>query len=661
MNPTLCLAFDLLAKSAGTLLLAFAVQRLWPRVAASRRCLVWFAAFTIVGLLPLTRFAQPLWAWHWPEKPVSAVVQTVPLITDSAEVNTDNVQSQLSAPGWRTDLSLTEALGLLWLAGAILVLALRASGSLQLRRLEKQSRPVTDKRILALAAELAAEAGVRRVIDLRESGEAAVPLTWGWRKPVLVLPAASRQWSHAELEAALRHELGHIRHGDALTRWLMCVVCALQWPNVVVWLAARAWRTAQEQACDDLVVAAGSGTEAYAMQLLNAASAVQVSGLIRVPAMAMAQPSTLEQRLCAIMDETRDRRPLHGAAWLAAVGVALVVLAVCATMQVRAGDKAVPDSDASSPIEISTKLMEVDRRNASAAALLDSLSLKPGGAVLMSGAHMEDFLQKLNKQKGVDLLSTPRVLTMSGHQASIEVGRELMTPENTPEGQKVGVFLTLFPELLAKDRVKLSLDGLVREFEGFRDDPATGKKLPIFLERKTKCEVLFARQDTIAVVMAGPGPESRSEEGKTTKDVLYVISTKVVTQAGVQATNNHSATTIGADGKVSSMTKSSPVQVEVKADVDNPWTKAEKIIIPRMELRDAKLEEALDFLRVKSKELDPDKQGVNIILANPTPARDARITLSLINVPLTEALRYVTELAGLKLGAAENAFVLDAK
>ncbi|HWL54229.1 MAG TPA: Amuc_1098 family type IV pilus outer membrane protein [Chthoniobacteraceae bacterium] len=122
--------------------------------------------------------------------------------------------------------------------------------------------------------------------------------------------------------------------------------------------------------------------------------------------------------------------------------------------------------------------------------------------------------------------------------------------------------------------------------------------------------------------------------------------------------------------------------------------KLNRIIIPRVEFRDATVREAIDFLKQKSRELDtsepdPNRRGVNIVLqldtagapAAPAPVvpadggipglepilpdgggagdltggfggtnpNDARITLSLNNVPLMEVLRYITQLAGLKV------------
>ncbi len=84
---------------------------------------------------------------------------------------------------------------------------------------------------------------------------------------------------------------------------------------------------------------------------------------------------------------------------------------------------------------------------------------------------------------------------------------------------------------------------------------------------------------------------------------------------------------------------------------------ADKIILPSLEFRDASLSECIEYLRVQSRDLDPDKQGINI-LVKPGGNETTRITLSLKNVPVSEALRYCAELANHKLSADEQAFVL---
>jgi len=99
-----------------------------------------------------------------------------------------------------------------------------------------------------------------------------------------------------------------------------------------------------------------------------------------------------------------------------------------------------------------------------------------------------------------------------------------------------------------------------------------------------------------------------------------------------------------------------------------------RIVIPRVDFRDATIRQAISFLQQRSRDLDttesdPERRGVNIVLKLPsTPApvpaalqvegespvlptysADSRITLNLTNVPLYEALRYVATLAGLKV------------
>lgn len=82
-----------------------------------------------------------------------------------------------------------------------------------------------------------------------------------------------------------------------------------------------------------------------------------------------------------------------------------------------------------------------------------------------------------------------------------------------------------------------------------------------------------------------------------------------------------------------------------------------RIPFPSIEFRDATLTECIDFIRIKSRDLDPDKKGVNVIL-KPGGNETARITLSLKNVPLSEVLRYCAELTNHKLTSDAQTFFL---
>ena len=84
--------------------------------------------------------------------------------------------------------------------------------------------------------------------------------------------------------------------------------------------------------------------------------------------------------------------------------------------------------------------------------------------------------------------------------------------------------------------------------------------------------------------------------------------------------------------------------------------KLDEIIIPRVDFRDATIREALDFLKQRSVALDttdqdPTRRGINVVLKVPadSPEADARITLSLNDIPLRAAIDYVAKAANLKL------------
>lgn len=79
------------------------------------------------------------------------------------------------------------------------------------------------------------------------------------------------------------------------------------------------------------------------------------------------------------------------------------------------------------------------------------------------------------------------------------------------------------------------------------------------------------------------------------------------------------------------------------------------IILPKVDFRNATLREIVDVLKAKSKEYDsrepdPSRRGVPIVLriADQSVAADARINLTLTNVPLGEVLRFVVSLAELQ-------------
>ena len=82
--------------------------------------------------------------------------------------------------------------------------------------------------------------------------------------------------------------------------------------------------------------------------------------------------------------------------------------------------------------------------------------------------------------------------------------------------------------------------------------------------------------------------------------------------------------------------------------------KLDEIVIPRVSFTDATVREVIESLRERASELDADSadagdRGVNIVLKLDENAASQTITIDLANLPLREALDYVTRLANLKI------------
>jgi hypothetical protein len=87
-------------------------------------------------------------------------------------------------------------------------------------------------------------------------------------------------------------------------------------------------------------------------------------------------------------------------------------------------------------------------------------------------------------------------------------------------------------------------------------------------------------------------------------------------------------------------------------------TQLSKLILPKVELKEATLGAALDFLKRRAGEVSSGSQSVNFVV-QPGLDQDAiRISVTLADIPFTEALRYVAELAGAKIEYQKYAVVL---
>lgn len=191
---------------------------------------------------------------------------------------------------------------IIWLAGAVLVFIPVAVGTLKVFVLARRSVPICDERWLALLAELAVSLNVRRAPELLMSSGQVMPMTFGLRKPRILLPGECATWTPAKRRIVLLHELAHVKRRDIAAQWLANLMTALWWFQPLCWTSRRNLRRESERACDALVLASGVRASDYAAELLDVAQAFRGTARVSSAAIAIARTGELEGRLYAILD-----------------------------------------------------------------------------------------------------------------------------------------------------------------------------------------------------------------------------------------------------------------------------------------------------------------------------------------------------------------------
>ena len=233
----------------------------------------------------------------------------------------------------------------LWGIAAGVLGAWALAGVWSTRRLAREATPVTSREWLETLRGTIESLSIRRPVRLLQSDRAAMPMTWGWRRPVILLPAGASSWPSERRSVVLRHELAHVKRADVLTQLLARLACAVYWFNPLVWFAAYRLRVERERACDDAVLQLGTRASDYANHLLDIAREHRAPGLSASAAVAMARRSQLEGRMLAILAPGIRRATSRSSAILAAALLTGAALAVSALTPAAQPGGAAPETE----------------------------------------------------------------------------------------------------------------------------------------------------------------------------------------------------------------------------------------------------------------------------------------------------------------------------
>ena len=135
------------------------------------------------------------------------------------------------------------------------------------------------------------------------SDEVASPVTFGARRPVILLPAAFPEMDARMQEAILCHEMLHVERRDWLFTVAEELVRAVFWFHPAIWWLLGEIQLAREQAVDRGVVERTQARDEYVDALLAIAGASPQLDL--APAPLFLRKRHLKQRVVSILKEVR--------------------------------------------------------------------------------------------------------------------------------------------------------------------------------------------------------------------------------------------------------------------------------------------------------------------------------------------------------------------
>lgn len=370
-------------QGGAALLLVFLVTRAVRRIPASAQCWLWRLAFLklfIAGLAiasislpclppaPVPTKTVPVKSTMPAPAPESTTEQPILDVptTTSSSVATETVEAP--PPAVLPRLSLTSYVMLAWLTGALVCVVNLGRQWVRVRRMVSGLQPLDDAALQKSLLDNCLPMRVTASPELRIGNESGGPCLVGAIRPIIVLPSTLLQSCSAEaLNAALMHELAHIKRRDLLWNWLPALAEVLFYFHPLVWLARREWRLAQEIATDELALKVSQVDVARYARLLMELVAQCHTATIR-PHLAVGVSETYTQisrRMTAMLT-------LHNlAAHRRGIGIAVIAVAVCGVLPLKLTRwqlQAQPESPATASSEDDARQKEKQAAEAAEAA-----------------------------------------------------------------------------------------------------------------------------------------------------------------------------------------------------------------------------------------------------------------------------------------------------
>jgi len=266
------------------------------------------------------------------------------------------------------------------------------------------------------------------------------PMTYGIRRPIILLPSVAENWSAETLEVVLLHEMTHIKRRDYAVHLISWISLSLYWFHPLVWWFKRLQAIEREKACDEYVLRSGLAKETYAEQLLKVARALSpIHQTLTGYALPMAKQSQIKARILSILKFQGDSfrfSSLRQWQWAGCYVVLILTLASFTPIQpVAILEKVATDH----PL---TQLLQAEEESRLASAISPTSTIVPASyptkvATEVKPGMRSDNMPKLSARKLPLTLSSLIPEKLAGAVRPISIS-PLSLPKATSSNREVG-------------------------------------------------------------------------------------------------------------------------------------------------------------------------------------------------------------------------------
>jgi beta-lactamase regulating signal transducer with metallopeptidase domain/uncharacterized protein YoxC len=197
-----------------------------------------------------------------------------------------------------------------WAAGSCLLSLRIALGLAWVRRLRNAPQAAAQSAWQVRLDAMAAHFQLRRGVALRLVDPLESPVSAGWWRPVVLLPAVLLTRMPTDLiEALLAHELAHIRRHDYLVNLLQNAIEALLFYHPVVWWLSHRIRVEREQVADQLATELACAPRKLALALSELADLRRTAPGPALRILQAADGNQLMPRIQQLLCPTRRAQP----------------------------------------------------------------------------------------------------------------------------------------------------------------------------------------------------------------------------------------------------------------------------------------------------------------------------------------------------------------